>query len=110
MAERGSELPVGSASARTVARNTAYQLGARLWSTAVSLVSISIATRYLGTLGFGILSTAMAYFYFFGTFADWGTYTYAVREIANKPESTRKVVTSVLYVRLILSFAVAVLA
>lgn len=57
---------------RALAWNTAMQVSGKVVSTAVGVVIVGIMTRYLGTEGFGMYSTANAYFQVFGILLDFG--------------------------------------
>lgn len=96
--------------ARQVANNTLYQVIGKVVVTLVSLFSITVTTRYLGTIGYGELTTAIVYLSFFGILVDWGIYTVAVRELAKHPDSAARIISSIAYFRLFLSFAVMFVA
>lgn len=57
---------------RALAWNTAVQVAGKVVSTAVGVVIVGIMTRYLGQEGFGMYSTANAYFQVFGILLDFG--------------------------------------
>jgi O-antigen/teichoic acid export membrane protein len=96
--------------ARQVATNTLYQIIGKVIVTFISLFSITITTRYLGTAGYGELTTAVVYLSFFGILVDWGIYTVAVRELAKYPNGAVRIISSIIYFRLFLSLAVMLIA
>lgn len=95
--------------ARTLARNTAFLLVATLFTNLAAFVWNVYLTRYLGTAGFGILSTALALTGIFSILADLGIGTYITREIARNPGGAGDLVAAGLGNRIILSCIVFVL-
>ena len=95
--------------ARTLARNTAFLLVATLFTNLAAFVWNVYLARYLGTAGFGILSTALALTGIFSILADLGIGTYITREIARNPGGARELVAAGLGNRIILSCIVFVL-
>lgn len=57
---------------RALALNTAVQVFGKAISTVIGVIVVSIMTRYLGQEGFGIYSTANAYFQVFAIMLDLG--------------------------------------
>jgi len=68
--------------------NTLIQIIGKVISTALSLISVGLLTRYLGQEGFGNYSLVFAYLSIFGIFSDLGLQLTMVREIAQKKESS----------------------
>jgi len=68
--------------------NTLIQIAGKIISTALSLVSIGLLTRYLGQEGFGNYSLVFAYLSVFSIFSDLGLQLTMVRELAQKKESS----------------------
>jgi O-antigen/teichoic acid export membrane protein len=95
--------------ARTLARNTAFLLVATLFTNLAAFVWNVYLARYLGTAGFGILSTALALTGIFSILADLGIGTYITREIARNPAGAGDLVAAGLGNRIILSCIVFVL-
>ena len=95
--------------ARTLARNTAFLLVATLFTNLAAFVWNVYLARYLGTAGFGILSTALALTGIFSILADLGIGTYITREIARNPGGAGELVAAGLGNRIILSCIVFVL-
>ncbi len=71
---------------RKVAFNTLVQVVGRLAGTALSLVAISVLTRYLGPGQYGDYSIAVLYAAIATTLADFGIIAIAVREMAARPD------------------------
>ncbi|MFZ2804663.1 MAG: flippase [Patescibacteria group bacterium] len=62
----------GMSTTRALAWNTGVQIFGKIVSTAIGVVIIGIMTRYLGDIGFGMYSTANAYFQVFAILLDLG--------------------------------------
>lgn len=62
-------------------------------------MSIKILTNYLGAEGVGKYNTITTYINFFIVFADLGLFAVTVREISQKPDSEKKVMSNVLTIR-----------
>ncbi|WBF08466.1 flippase [Methanothermobacter thermautotrophicus] len=95
--------------ARTLARNTAFLLVATIFTNLAAFVWNVYLARYLGTAGFGILSTALALTGIFSILADLCIGTYITREIARNPGGAGELVAAGLSNRIILSCIVFVL-
>lgn len=94
---------------RTVAFNTLLQAAGRVAVLGISLISISLLTRYLGVSAFGQFNLVIVYMALFMTMADAGLNTIAVRELASKRADMNRF-GLLLGLRLALSTAVAILA
>ncbi len=57
---------------RKIAHNTMIQIGGKIVSTILGLISIGILTRYLGTEQFGWYTTAISFLQFVGILIDFG--------------------------------------
>lgn len=88
---------------RTLARNTLFLLLATVFTNVAAFVWNVYLARYLGTAGFGILSTALALTGIFSILADLGIGTYLTREIARDPTGAGELVAAGLGNRIILS-------
>lgn len=58
--------------AKALAWNTGVQIVGKIISTAIGVAVVSLMTRYLGTTGFGLYSTANSYFQIFAIILDFG--------------------------------------
>lgn len=87
---------------RTLARNTLFLLLATVFTNVAAFVWNVYLARYLGTAGFGILSTALALTGIFSILADLGIGTYLTREIARDPTGAGELVAAGLGNRIIL--------
>jgi O-antigen/teichoic acid export membrane protein len=96
--------------ARQVARNTAAQAFGKAAVLAAGAASIAIATRYLGTAGYGSFALALALVQMLGVLADAGLGTVVVREISRDPRDAAELVGTALVLRLLLGVAVVGLA
>lgn len=92
--------------ARKIAYNVVFNAAAKLISTVLALVGIGFITRYLGKEGFGEYSVVLAFFSFFGAFADLGLYTITARNISREGADEEKIVGNVLSLRIISSLSV----
>jgi O-antigen/teichoic acid export membrane protein len=71
-----------------ISANTFVQILGKIISTAFSLVTVSLLTRYLGKEGFGSYTLVFTYLSFFSISADLGLQLTMVREIAKKKEAS----------------------
>ncbi|OQB06170.1 MAG: Polysaccharide biosynthesis protein [bacterium ADurb.Bin212] len=90
--------------------NTFWQIVVRLFTLGLTLVSIKILTNYLGTEGVGKYNTITTYINFFIVFADLGLFAVTVREISQKPEKEKKVMSNVLTIRFWSALAASLVA
>ncbi|MBD3360052.1 MAG: oligosaccharide flippase family protein, partial [Candidatus Buchananbacteria bacterium] len=82
-----------------VAQNTIIQLGGKILSIFIGVITISIMARYLGKIGFGQYSTIMAYLQFFGILVDLGLALTVVRLIADPKYEQTKIFNNVFTLR-----------
>jgi len=78
---------------RTIFLNTFAQVISRFFSIAVSIISVIVLTRYLGTTGYGQFNTALVFVGFLSVLGDLGTYQILIRELSQtsvKDETKRK--------------------
>lgn len=95
--------------ARKIAYNVIFNSIAKILSTILALVGIGFITRYLGTSGFGDYSTVLAFFAFFGSFADLGLYSITAREISRPNADEKKILNNAFTLRLASSLIVFIL-
>ena len=95
--------------AKKIAYNVFFNATAKVLSTALALVGIGFITRYLGTEGFGNYSTVLAFFSFFGAFADLGLYSIATREISRPNADEKKIMGNVFSLRIIASVVILII-
>jgi len=84
-----------------VALNTIVQSISKASVVAMSIVTISMLTRYLGQEGFGEYTTVMTYLGFFGIVVDMGVYLIVVRELAKIETNAQRLVGNVIGLRLL---------
>jgi O-antigen/teichoic acid export membrane protein len=82
--------------ARRVAITTASLVAGRIVAVLAGVVTVGLASRYLGLEGFGALTLAMSIVAFVALLTDLGLSTMAAREIARHPEREREVLGNVL--------------
>ena len=99
-----------SRTAKTVAWNTFVQGLAKALSLVLSLGVTMLLTRHLGVAGYGSFVAVFVYMTFFASFADWGTQTILIRELAREPASFERQVGAALTLRLGLSLSAALVA
>jgi O-antigen/teichoic acid export membrane protein len=92
--------------ARKIAYNVVFITIAKITSTVIALIGIGFITRYLGKAGFGNYATVLAFFSFFGSFADLGLYSIATREISRIGANEEKIMGNIFSLRLLSSLAV----
>ena len=95
--------------ARKIAYNVIFNVIAKMLSTILDLVGIGFITRYLGTQGFGDYSTVLAFFSFFGSFADLGLYTITAREISRPGADEKKILGNAFSLRLVSSITLFII-
>jgi O-antigen/teichoic acid export membrane protein len=96
--------------ARKIAYNVIFNVITKVLSTVLALVGIGFITRYLGTEGFGDYSTVLAFFAFFGSFADLGLYSITAREISRPDADEKKILGNAFTLRLFSSLVVFLIA
>ncbi|HEV3360219.1 MAG TPA: oligosaccharide flippase family protein, partial [Pseudonocardiaceae bacterium] len=74
--------------ATAIARGVVVQVAARVIGLPLSLVSLVIATRYLGLHGYAVLTTAVVFVGLFDTFTDVGVGTVIVRRVAGRENAS----------------------
>lgn len=97
---------------RKIIVNTFTQFGSKGISVLLSLLSVSLMTRYLGTDGYGNFTLVFTYLSFFSLIADIGFNTTLVREFSRQKSISLSVKATFLNLKLIfvaLSFALALL-
>jgi len=90
--------------------STITQIIGRVIGIAFALASIKIITNYLGTTGTGELNTITTYINFFIVIADLGLFSVTVREIAKNPEKEKKIISNVLWIRIVTAFIACLIA
>lgn len=79
-----------------VALNATALAAGRLLLAAVGVVSVGVSTRYLGVDEFGALITATAFVALVVGLTDLGLGTIGVRELARRPDETKRIIGSLL--------------
>lgn len=90
--------------------NTFWQVIIRFVTLGLTLVSIKLLTNYLGAEGVGKFNTITTYINFFIVIADLGLFAVTVREISQKPEQEKKILSNVITIRLWSAIAACILA
>lgn len=81
--------------------STASQVILKFVTLVFTLISIKLLTNYLGTAGIGEYNTITTYLNLFLVLADLGLFSVTIREIAKDPQRERKILSTVLVIRLI---------
>lgn len=81
--------------------STVSQIIGRVATLVFALISIKLITNYLGTAGTGEFNTITTYINFFIVIADLGLFSVTVREIAKNPDKEKKIISNVLYLRIV---------
>ncbi len=71
----------------SLAKNSAWHLGAKGLGIIMGIFTIALLTRYLGTSGFGTYATALAWLQFFGILVDFGLYLVLLAELGKTDET-----------------------
>ena len=90
--------------------STATQIIGRVIGILFALASIKLITNYLGTSGTGEFNTVTTYINFFIVIADLGLFSVTVREIAKDPSKERKIISNVLWIRMVTAFIACLVA
>lgn len=75
-----------------IARGVAVQLASRVLSLPLALITLAVATRYLGEHGYGVLTTAVVFVGLFETFTELGIGTIIVRRVTSGEGSLPRLV------------------
>jgi len=95
---------------RAIARGVAVQFGARVVALVASVVSVGIATRYLGVEQYGILTSAVVFVGLFQTLTELGIGSIIIRRVAAGTGALRDLVSLSLGMSWLYAVPVAVLA
>ena len=97
--------------ARKLAYNVIFNSVLKVTSTVVlSLFLVRLITGYLGQEGFGKYATVLAFFSFFAAISDLGLGTVTAREISKEGSNEKKIIGSVVSLRLISSALIITIA
>ncbi|MEX0869921.1 MAG: flippase [Candidatus Spechtbacterales bacterium] len=83
--------------------NTIAAFAGRTLGGLVALASVAFIARSLGPSGFGAYGTIVAYLAIFQILADLGLYTLLTKEIAQKPEKEKELVSQYFTLRLVVA-------
>ena len=98
----------GMSTTRTLALNTGVQIAGKIVSTAIGVVVIGLMTRYLGQEGFGMYSSANAYFQIFAIMLDLGLNVMLVQMLGERAGDTayeNRAVSATFTLRLVMAGA-----
>jgi O-antigen/teichoic acid export membrane protein len=87
---------------RKIIFNTISQFGSKVVSVLLSLLSVSLLTRYLGEAGYGNYTLVFTYLTFFGLIADVGFNVTLVREFSSHKNLEPKIKATFFNIKLIL--------
>lgn len=88
---------------RLIAKNTFYQILAKISTSAIGLISRKLLTNYLGPAGFGDYIYALAFSNLFSAIADWGTLLISIREASKNSREQPQIFGTAIITRLGLS-------
>ncbi|MDO9626581.1 MAG: flippase [Methanobacteriaceae archaeon] len=89
--------------ARKIAKNTGLLMIASLFTNIMAFLWTIYTASYLGTVGFGILSAALALTGIFSVLADLGLSTYSTREVAKDNDKTKKYLSNIALIKVFLA-------
>lgn len=107
---RPNAVPKAPTDSETVVSNTAFLMIGQVVTGALSLLLVLAIARYLGNVGLGSYSAAIAISALLMQLLDFGIPTYAVREIARRKESAKDYVSTIMGLRTVISFFMAAAA
>jgi len=96
--------------ARKIALNTIISASARVVGTALALVTIGLATRYLSKTEWGEYSLVLTFGGIFAVIAEWGLYQLMIRDISRTEADEQKIAGNIFTLRLIISLFVFLIA
>lgn len=96
--------------ATRVIYNTAIQIGGKIISIVIGLLSVALITRYLGLDGFGNYTTVIAFVSFFATLADLGMTLVTSQMISRPGADEPKILNSLFGLRLVSILSILALA
>jgi len=91
--------------ARTIAKNTIFIAAAEIVTKILFFVLSILLARYLGDIGFGKFSLALAFPYLFIAFADFGLGILTIREVSRDRTLASKYLGNLTLAKLVLSIA-----
>ncbi|WP_066972090.1 flippase [Methanobrevibacter filiformis] len=94
---------------QSVFKNTSWLSLAQVTNTAFAFVWIILIARYLGVGDFGVLSFATAFGGIVQIFTDLGLSTYITRELSRNPESTKKIISNSIPLKIVISTIIFIL-
>lgn len=97
--------PVADGGGRAVATTTGALMFGRVLTLVAGIVTVGLASHYLGLRPFGALTTGMAYAALFAVMTDLGLSTVVTREIARDPENEHHVLGTALGIGFLLALA-----
>ena len=89
---------------KTIAKNTGVLAISNVITSILGFFLLIYLARYLGEVGFGKYSFALAFTGLFAIVASFGMNNYIIRELARNKEQTREYLTNVSVIKLLLSF------
>ena len=89
---------------KTIAKNTGVFAISQVINSILSFFLLIYIARYLGEVGFGKYSFALAFTGLFAIIANFGMNNYIIRELARNKEQTSEYLTNVSVIKLLLSF------
>jgi O-antigen/teichoic acid export membrane protein len=89
---------------KTIAKNTGVLAISNIITSVLGFFLLIYIARYLGEVGFGKYSFALAFTGLFAIVASFGMNNYIIRELARNKEQTREYLTNVSVIKLLLSF------
>lgn len=99
-----------SSTPRAIARGVAVQVGARAVALVASVVSVGLATRYLGVEQFGVLTSAVVFVGLFQTLTELGIGSIIIRRVAAGTGTLKELVSLSLGMSWVYAVPVAALA
>lgn len=87
-----------------IVKNSSFLIMASLIASLIAFVINLFTARYLGTYGFGLISSATSLVGIFGIFCDLGLSTYAIREVSRDKSKTNIFFGTTGLLRLIFTF------
>ncbi len=84
-----------------LAKNSALQIGGKLFGTVFGLITFFLLLQYFGTEGYGLLTTAMTYVAIFGVVVDFGLTLTTTQMISERGADEEKILGNLLTLRVL---------
>jgi len=86
---------------KKIAHNTLYQVAGKIIGTIFGLITVGLMTRYLGQVGFGYYTSALAFIQFFAVLIDFGLQMTTAQLLGKPDQDEAKIFNAIFTFRII---------